>query len=78
VIIYGKKIPPSILFIDSGKNNNANVVNKINLILADDYSKFTVGSSRKIQRSSGACNVRERGERERKATIYSPEIIQPP
>jgi hypothetical protein len=37
-------ILPSILFIDSGKNNNVNIVNKVNLILADDYSKFTVGS----------------------------------
>ena len=37
-------ILPSILFIDPGKNFNANLVAKVQLILADDYSQFAIGT----------------------------------
>ena len=63
----------SILFIDSGKNNNVIIVNKVNLILADDYSKFTVGSFPGMVKEA-AVHVTS----EKEGTVYTAEIIQLP
>ena len=70
-------ILPSILFIDPCKNSYANLVTNVQLILADDYSQFAIGTfpgkykETEIHLMAEAEGIEEEKEKELRQKLFS-------